>query len=240
MRPRQDAPGLFARRWEPSHRLFHDRRDAGVQLAAALLRYRDRSALVLGVPRGGVPVAAEIAQRLDAELDVIVARKIGAPRQEELALGAITADGTTFLNHEIIASLGVDDVELAVRARVQQTEALRREERWRKGQPPLVTRDRTVLLVDDGLATGATMRAAIRSLRLRRVGRLVVAVPVAAAESAAVIAREVDELVCLHRPEPFLSVGLHYEQFDPTSDEAVDEILARYRRRHPSPPKSAS
>jgi len=97
---------------------------------------------VLGVPRGGVPVAAEVAQRLDAELDVFVARKIGAPRQEELALGAITADGTTFLNYEIIASLGVDDVELAARARVQQTEALRREERWRKGLPPLVTRDR--------------------------------------------------------------------------------------------------
>jgi putative phosphoribosyl transferase len=106
--------------------------------------------------------------------------------------------------------------------------------------PPLVTRDRTVLLVDDGLATGATMRAAVRSLRLRRVGRLVVAVPVAAAESAALVAREVDELVCLHRPEPFLSVGLHYEQFDPTADEDVDEILSRYRRRHPARSRDAS
>jgi putative phosphoribosyl transferase len=230
MNQREDTVGLFDPR-ERRRSLFLDRVDAGSQLAHSLRQYQGRHALVLGIPRGGVPVAFEVAKRLDADLDVIVARKIGAPHQEELALGAITSDGTRFLNHELITQIGISDATLDWLSEQQRAEAQRREERFRRGLPPLDPPGRIVILVDDGLATGATLRAAMRSLRRSQVGRLVVAVPVGAPEACAAVESEVDELVCPHRPDPFLAVGIHYQTFGQTTDEEVERLLAEHREQ---------
>jgi predicted phosphoribosyltransferase len=209
--------------------LFRDRRDAGERLARQLDAYRGTSALVLGIPRGGVPVAAEVARALDADLDVIVARKLGAPMQPELAIGAVTADGGRYLNDDVIRALGIQEryVERATAEQIE--EATRRERRFRAGAPVLDARGRTVILVDDGLATGATMRAAARAIRARGPAHLVIAVPVGAPDSCAAMRGEADEVVCLAQPDPFWAVGAHYADFGQTTDEEVERLLSARR-----------
>jgi putative phosphoribosyl transferase len=220
--------------------LYRDREDAGAQLAQALQEYRGRGALVLGIPRGGVPVAAEVARAIDAELDVIVARKLGAPGSPELAIGAVTANDGRFLNEDVIFELSVPTGYVEMVSADERAEARRREERFRgTSQSPRIE-DRIVIIVDDGLATGATMRASVRSVLSRRPSRLVVAVPVGSRQACAALAEEVDEVVCLHRPEPFFAVGLYYEQFDPTEDEEVTAILQRFWGVERTAPSSAS
>jgi putative phosphoribosyl transferase len=209
--------------------LFQDRAEAGRALGRALQRLRGRKALVLGIPRGGVPVAAEVAREIEADLDVAVAKKVGAPGYPELAAGAVAADGTEYVNRDVIAELGVEPAWLREEVRRKAAEARLRESELRAGRPAIPVEGRVVVLVDDGLATGATMRACLRSLRKRRPERLVVAVPVGAAPTCAELASEADEVVCLAQPEPFLAVGVHYRQFGQTSDEEVAELLERAR-----------
>ncbi len=205
--------------------LFRDRVDAGQRLAKRLESYRHASPVVFAIPRGGVPVGAEIARSLDAELDVVVARKLGAPFHAELAIGAVTADGERFLSQDIISQLRVDDAYLEQITKEQGEEARRREQRFRGGRPPVDVKGRTALLVDDGLATGATMRAAARSLRKREPGRLVVAVPVGSREACAALRKDADEVVCLAEPDPFYAIGLYYEHFEQVEDAEVLRLL---------------
>lgn len=229
MNQREDTFGEYAFETHRRPWLFRDRVDAGAQLARELGAYRRKHALVLGIPRGGVPVAAEVARTLDADLDVVVARKVGAPGQEELALGAVTADGTSFMNSDLVELIGISDTELERRVNEQSAEARRREHRFRGGLSALSTQGRIVILVDDGLATGATMRAAVRALRGSGAAKLVVAVPVGAAETCKRVAAEVDELVCPYALEAFYAVGIHYQTFGQTSDEEVERILSEQR-----------
>jgi putative phosphoribosyl transferase len=205
--------------------VFRDRRDAGERLAAALERYRGGDVLVLGLPRGGVVVAAEVARRLGAELDVLVARKLGSPVSAELAIGAVTANGGRFLNEDVIRELGVAEPYIAAVTQVQQAEARRREARLRRGRPAPRVAGRTVIVVDDGLATGATMRAAVRAVRQQQPARLVVAVPVGSPDACAALRREADEVVCLHEPAPFGAVGSWYQRFEQTEDAEVERLL---------------
>jgi putative phosphoribosyl transferase len=209
----------------PNVVVFADRRDAGAHLAARLTDYAGQHVVVLGIPRGGVPVAAEVARGLEAELDVVVARKVGAPGFAELAIGAVTANGGRFLNEEMIQELGVSDTYRELAVAREMAEARRREERFRAGRPLSPLEGRVVLLVDDGLATGATMRAAVRAVRSRQPAKLVVAVPVGSIEACAALRPEVDELVCLEEPEPFDAVGLYYEAFEPIEDTEVQRLL---------------
>jgi len=212
--------------------LFRDRPDAGVALAKRLAPYRGTHALVLGLPRGGVPVAAAVARALDAELDVVVSRKLGAPISAELAIGAVTANGGRFLNDDVIRMLNVSEAYLAAVTATQQAEARRRETLFRGSRPAPVIAARTVILVDDGVATGATMRAAVRSVRRQQPKRLVVAVPVGAPETCAALRAEVDELVCLHEPESFGAVGYYYEDFSQTQDSDVQALLEEFAGAH--------
>ena len=209
--------------------LYRDRTDAGQALARHLAAHRGTHPVVLGIPRGGVPVAAAVADALDGELDVVVARKVGAPVQPELALGAVTADGSSVFNEDIVSALGVDAETLARLTAVQRAEANRREERFRSGRSPLALAGRTVILVDDGLATGATMRAAVRATRAAKPGRLIVAVPVGAADACDMLAGEADDVVCPARPEPFGAVGAYYERCGQVADDAVTRLLAESR-----------
>lgn len=215
--------------------MFRDRVDAGERLAHRLARYRGSHALVLGIPRGGVPVAAAVARALDADLDIVVARKLGAPFSEELAIGAVTADGVRYLNEAMIADLGVDSAYLDQVTRRESAEAARREARFRGGAPPLDVAGRTVILVDDGLATGATMIAAARSIRARRPARLVIAVPVGSPQACQRLRSEADEVVCLEAPESFWAVGLYYRDFSQTLDTEVEQLLRESRAERGSP-----
>lgn len=233
MKPREGGRGEDEAWGTPQFRLLSDRREAGKLLASRLRAYRDQQAIVLALPRGGVPVAREIARELSAELDVLVARKLGAPGQEELAIGAVTADGTRYLNEELLQMLRVPADYVMQVTEQQQEVARRRQLRLRDDLAPLQVAGRLVILVDDGLATGATMRAAVWSLRRQHPGKLVVAVPVGAAESCASLEPEVDELVCLLRAQPFHSVGMYYRDFEQVSDEEVVELL---REQPASPP----
>ena len=205
--------------------LFGDRREAGDALANSLARYRTADVLVLGLPRGGVPVAARVARALDAELDVLVARKLGSPISAELAIGAVTADGDRFLNEDVLRELDVSETYLEAVTAVQRAEARQREARFRGSRPAPRIAGRTVILVDDGLATGATMRAAVQSVRQRQPGRLVVAVPVGSREACEALRGEVDEVVCLHEPEYFGAVGSYYRDFEQTDDDEVRRLL---------------
>jgi putative phosphoribosyl transferase len=214
---------------ERENRLYRDRIDGGQALAACLKQYAGRDVLVLGIPRGGVPVAAEVARALDAELDVIVARKLGAPGQPELAVGAVTSNGGRFLNEDAIAQIGVTDVYLKHVTEAEMAEAHRREQKFRHGRPAAAIKDRIVIVVDDGLATGATMRASVRSVRKAGPAKLVVAVPVGSREACFALRHEADELVCPHEPEMFWAVGLYYQNFEPTLDDDVMSILEEYR-----------
>jgi putative phosphoribosyl transferase len=208
--------------------LFRDRITAGAALARSLDRYRgqqDGRPLVLGIPRGGVPVAAEVERRLIGDLDVVVARKLGSPISPELAIGAVTANGGLYLNEEIIHALGVPPEYLERVTTKQSEEARRREARFRDGRPDLRVSGRVVIVVDDGLATGATMRAAVRSVRTGLPSRLIVAVPVGPGSTCADLRREADEVVCLYELDPFWAVGLYYQHFEPTEDVDVTRIL---------------
>lgn len=207
-------------------RLFFDRVEAGQRLGQALEAYRNQDALVLGIPRGGVPVAAEVARRLGAELDVVVARKLGVPGHEELAMGAVTANGGVFLNEDIIADLGISSAQLRTVIARERRVAEGREQRFRAGRTRATIAGRTVIVVDDGLATGATMHAAVRSVRSESPARLVVGVPVGSREACAAIGAEVDDFVCLAQPELFMAVGLHYAHFEATEDDEVQRLLA--------------
>ena len=205
--------------------IFRDRSDAGARLAERLGAYRRQNALVLGIPRGGVPVADAVARALEAELDVVVARKLGAPISPELAIGAVTADGGRYLNDEMIDVLGVSTDYVDRMTKMETAEAARRESRFRgEAAPPLVA-GRTVIIVDDGLATGATMIAAARSVRARKPSRLVIAAPVGSAEACAQLRGEADDVVCLWSLEPFWAVGVYYSDFGQTEDAEVERLL---------------
>ena len=204
---------------------FADRAAAGEALAAELQRYRGDDVLVLGLPRGGVVVAAAVARRLGAELDVLVARKLGSPVSPELAIGAVTADGARYLNRDVIAELGVPERWIAAVTATERAEAERRERLFRPGRAPVRVARRTVILVDDGLATGATMRAAARAVRRAGPGRLVIAVPVGSLQACADLRAEADDLVCLHAPADFGAVGSWYIDFEQTADDEVERLL---------------
>jgi len=218
---------------------FRDRYDAGQQLAEKLKsEVESRDAIVLGLPRGGVPVGFEIAEALGAPLDVFLVRKLGVPGHEELAMGAIAMGGLRVLNEDLARELAIPAATIdAVEARERQ-EMARRERLYRGNRPSPNVRGKTVILVDDGLATGSTMVAAARAVRQLGPARVVAAVPVASADVCAAMRRFVDEMVCLETPEPFAAVGLWYEDFSPTSDAEVQELLRRTReqpgRRAPS------
>ncbi len=208
--------------------IFKDRTHAGRQLAARLTRYVDRAdVLVLALPRGGVPVAYEVAKQLRAPLDVFLVRKLGVPGHEELAMGAIASGGVRVLNEDIVNYLGIPDQVIDAVAAHEQRELERRARAYRDDRPPPDVKDRIVILIDDGLATGSTMRAAAASLRLQKPRRIVVAVPVSSRETCEDLRREVDEIVCAVTPEHFQGVGLWYEDFSQTSDEEVRELLRR-------------
>lgn len=209
--------------------LYRDRIEAGAVLANLLSAYRGRDTLVIGIPRGGVVVAAEIARLLDAELDVVIARKLGAPGQPELAIGAVTADGGRFLNEEMMQALQISPSYLDAVTRVQMAEARHRATWLRNLRPAAPIAGRPVIVVDDGLATGATMQAAARALRQHGAARLVVAVPVGTREACDALRSDVDEVVCPLQPDPFVAVGLYYEHFEPVEDEQVRELLEATR-----------
>jgi len=205
---------------------FRDRFHAGRRLAAALAPYAGRpNLLVLALPRGGVPVGYEIARALPAPLDVMLVRKLGVPGHEELAMGAIASGGIRVLSEDVISAFNISDRVIATVAANEEEELGRRERAYRDHRPPLEVRGRTVILVDDGLATGATMRAAAAALRAQHPERLVVAVPVAPSETCATLRSEVDDVVCAHAPEPFFAVGNWYDDFSQISDAEVRDLL---------------
>jgi putative phosphoribosyl transferase len=210
---------------------YRNRTEAGRLLAKKLMAYANRTdVLVLGLPRGGVPVAFEVAQALDAPLDVFLVRKLGVPGHEELAMGAIASGGVRVLNQGVVNNLHIPGEVIDAIAADEQRELERRARLYRGDRPPPDVRGRTVILIDDGLATGSTMHAAARALRSQNPAAIVVAVPVAAEETCHEFRSEVDEVVCVYTPEPFFAVGLWYEDFAQTSDEKVRELLARAAR----------
>jgi len=208
--------------------IFRDRPEAGRALGVKLASYSDRSdVVVLGIPRGGVPVAFEVAAALDAPLDVFLVRKLGAPRQEELAMGAIASGGVRILNPTVIESMRISPEEIERVAQREEKELRRRELSYRGERPPLDLDGRIAILVDDGLATGSSMRAAVGAVRKLHPARIVVAVPVAPPTTAREMRRIVDDLVCVATPEPFYSVGRFYQSFDQTTDAEVRDLLRR-------------
>jgi predicted phosphoribosyltransferase len=207
---------------------FRDRSDAGRLLAAQLATYANRpDVFVLALPRGGVPVAYEVARTLNAPLDVFLVRKLGVPGYEELAMGAVATGGVRVLNDQVIGLLRIPDYVIDAVAAWEQQELARREHLYRGDRPPPDVRGQTVILVDDGLATGATMHAAIKALRQQQPARIVVAVPTASPETCDQLRAEVDEVICAITPDPFYAVGLWYEDFSQTTDEEVRDLLAR-------------
>jgi len=213
-------------------RAFANRTEAGLLLGEKLQKYAGRDdVIVLGLPRGGVPVAFEVAQRLGAPLDVFVVRKLGVPGFEELAAGAIASGGVRVLNQDVVRALpNAEEAIESVTAR-ETAELERREEKYRDGRPAPELRDRIVILVDDGLATGATMRAAVEALRRSGAAKIVVAVPVGPPDTCHELEEQADETICLSMPEFFQAVGQYYEDFSQTSDEDVREILLRGAQR---------
>jgi len=207
---------------------FQDRTEAGWLLAKKLMAYQNcPDVLVLALPRGGVPVADEVARALDAPLDIFLVRKLGVPGHEELAMGAIASDGVRVMNENVTQYLHIPDEVIEEVAAKEQQELERRERLYRQDRPPLDVQGRTVILIDDGLATGSTMRAAAAALRQQHPARIVVAVPVAASSTCDEFKDEVDEVICGVTPEPFYAVGLWYEDFSQTTDEEVRDLLER-------------
>jgi predicted phosphoribosyltransferase len=219
--------------------VFRDRRDAGRRLAAELSDYADQSdVLVLALPRGGVPVAYEVARALHAPLDVFMVRKLGVPGYEELAMGAIATGGLRVLDQELLRMLDIPPDVIERVTAIETSELERRERQYRGDRPPPDVRGRTVILIDDGLATGSTMRAAIAALKKEGAKRIVVAVPVAPPETCEALRAQVDDVVCAVTPEPFRAVGLWYGDFSQTTDEEVRDLLARAASEAPSPSHS--
>src|SRR5213080_5414995 len=209
-------------------RAFPNRIEAGRLLAEKLEKYADRDdVIVLGLPRGGVPVANEVAKRLRAPLDVFIVRKLGVPGFEELAAGAIASGGVRVLNEDVMRSLPNADEIIELITAKETAELERREQSYRDGRPTPELRDRIVILVDDGLATGATMRAAVKALRQCGAAKIVVAVPVGPPDTCHEIEEQADETICLSTPEFFQAVGQYYEDFSQTTDEEVRELLNR-------------
>ncbi|NLF31158.1 MAG: phosphoribosyltransferase [Planctomycetes bacterium] len=213
--------------------LFRDRTQAGLRLAEALEHLRDAEAVILALPRGGVVVAAAVARALEAPLDVLVVRKLGAPMQPEFGFGAVSGD-VCVLDDRTVRALGLSEDEINRVVAAERAELQRREAVYREGQPPLDVAGRTVVLIDDGLATGGTARAAVQALRHMHPARIVLAVPVAPPDTVAHLGRDVDELVCLAAPPDFQAVGRWYQYFDQISDEEVLDLLRQARQRHPS------
>lgn len=209
-------------------RRFRNRREAGRLLGERLADHAGLPRLiVLALPRGGVPVGFEVAKALEAPLDVFVVRKIGVPGYEELAMGAVASGGTRVVNEEVVAALGLTEDQFAAAAAAETAEVERRDRLYRGDRSPIDAHGRNVILVDDGLATGSTMRAAALAVREQEPESLAVAVPVAAKETCNEFRADVDEIVCAFTPEPFLAVGVWYDDFRPTSDDEVRELLAR-------------
>ena len=212
---------------------FRDRSDAGHQLAVALSKYRRDQATVLALPRGGVPVAAEVARALDAPLDLILVRKIGVPFQPELAMGAVVdgAQPVIVRNEDVIALTGISEEEFEAACRRELAEIERRRQRYLADRQRAPIAGRVAIVIDDGIATGATVRAALQATRIRKPGELVLAVPVAPAQTLADLRREADDIICLESHESLGAIGLFYADFHQISDEEVTELLAR----HPVP-----
>jgi predicted phosphoribosyltransferase len=214
---------------------FRDRRDAGRKLAAQLAAYAGRpDVLVLALPRGGVPVAYEVAQALRAHMDVFLVRKLGLPGHEEFAMGAVATGGVRVLNPDIVENLYVPGSVIDTVTQREQRELDRRERAYRGVRPPPDVRGTIVILVDDGLATGSTMRAATAAVKQQQPARVVVAVPVASQATCDELRREADEVVCLVTPEPFYAVGLWYDDFSQTTDDEVRALLAAAAAREPA------
>lgn len=215
---------------------FRDRRDAGRRLAEQLRRYGGRKdVVVLALPRGGVPVAYEVAAALELPLDVFVVRKLGVPGHEELAMGAIASGGTRVVNERIAGALSLNEPTIAASAAEEQRRLEERERRYRGDRPPPDVGGRVALLVDDGLATGSTMRAAVQAVRAQEPAATVVAVPVAPPETCRRLAEEADDVVCVNMPEAFEAVGSYYEDFGQTTDDEVAELLERAQRELGAP-----
>ena len=205
---------------------IRDRQEAGEKLAVQLAAYMEREdVLILALPRGGVPVAEPIARALKVPMEVFIVRKLGVPGHRELAMGAIASGGVRVMNTDVVRSLGISEKQIDEVTEAEQRELARREQQYRGERPPLELSAKTVILVDDGVATGATMRVAIKALREGGVHKLVIAVPVAPPDTCEILSREVDELVCPYRPSPFHAIGLWYEDFPQVSDEEVERIL---------------
>jgi putative phosphoribosyl transferase len=218
---------------------FRDRTDAGRHLAAALTEYADQpDLLILALPRGGVPVAFEVARALHAPLDVFLVRKLGFPGHEEFAMGAIASGGVRILDGEVLRMFNVP-VDLIERVtEIEQRELERREKEYRDDRPPPHVEGHTVILIDDGLATGSTMRAAVAALRKEGANKIVVAVPVAPPETCEALRELADDIVCAITPEPFRAVGIWYADFSQTSDDEVRELIERAARELPAPAHS--
>ena len=205
-----------------------NRRTAGQALAKELQAYRDRDdVIVLALPRGGVPVAAEVAAALGAELDLMLVRKLGTPGQKELAMGAIASGGSRVMNEDVVRGLNISEDAISQVEEQERKELQRREQAYRGERPWPVLANRCVILVDDGLATGATMRAAVAAVRQDKPARLIVAVPVAPADTVDMLRQQVDEIVCLAEPMNFMAIGIWYADFSQVSDDEVRQILAQ-------------
>ena len=206
---------------------FKDRQDAGHQLAAKLMKYKNQlDCLILGLPRGGVVTAAEVASQLHLPLDIICARKVGAPHNPELAIGAVTETGEGYFNQDLIDYLRVTAGFLKTAIEVEKQEAQRRLKIYRQNRPSLVLENKTLILIDDGMATGATMKAAIRSVKASGAAKIIVAVPISAHETFEEVKQEVDDCISLDIPVPFYAVGEFYQNFSQTTDEEVIELLS--------------
>src|SRR5205823_922670 len=212
---------------EPAmERRFANRREAGVELASRLRHYASRDdVVVLALPRGGVPVAFEVAEALDAPLDTFLVRKLGLPGRPELAMGAIASGGVRVLNADVVRWYGVPDRAIDAVARTEQAELERRDQEYRRGRPLVDLRGKSVILVDDGLATGSTMKAAVQAVRRHAPARVIVAVPVGSPSGCEALTAITDETVCARTPEPFSAVGEWYDDFSQTTDEDVRELL---------------
>jgi putative phosphoribosyl transferase len=218
---------ILSRSSEP----FRNRLEAGRLLAEALGEYSSQKAVVLGIPRGGVLVAQGLARQLDAELDVVLSRKLRTPGHPELAMGSVAEDGKLFLNQEVVLEWGVSKAYIQQEKELQLAEIRRRTELFRRMRPKVLLNGRTVIVVDDGVATGATTQAALWAVRLERPGRLIVALPVGPEETIARLAEDADEMLCLRAPPLFAAVGQFYLQFEPVEDEEVLEILKDEKER---------